>query len=105
MTLATTPTNRITPLTPKFEMIVNRRWKEWEAAVIVWLGGKDAQPVHLRTLERWHSGWMVEMIGQSIPLRSIRKWNLDDPRESPLTLKNRVAEYIERRQRRHSANK
>lgn len=101
MSLSTTPTSRIAPPTPRFERIVAARWTEWEAAVMIWLQRNAIEPYSIRFLPKWHHDFLSDLLSRGIPLRSIKRHNLDDPREPIPVLEQRVAEYIERRQRRH----
>lgn len=106
MSLSTTPTSRIAPPTPRFSRIVAARWAEWEAATMIWLqshwnGIGGSTSVYASMVK--HRDWVTLLLLRGIPLRSIRRHAMDDPREPDAVLEQRVEAYLNRRARRKHA--
>lgn len=90
MTLATSPTHLVS-VPPATERAIAARWHEWDGRVLVhWTGRAPLG------LERAHREWMLALVARGIPMRAIRRLNLDDPREPRLTLAARAELYTDR---------
>jgi hypothetical protein len=94
----TTPSAAITS-TPRFREIAARRWDDWSAATLIWLG-QHSLSYNLDACRCLHREWLASLLARGIPLRVIRRLSLDDPRESRLELERRAQEYTDRRLRR-----
>jgi hypothetical protein len=102
MTLATTPTAQITG-TPHFSQIADTRWRYWRGPVSVYLAS-GARRVTATFLQLEHREWLVSLLAHGIPLGTIRRLDLDDPREPRATLQQRVDSFSKRKRRYHNAD-
>lgn len=85
--------------TPRFAAIADRRWQDWSAATLIWLGYRGNTTM-FNAVRAAHREWLASLLARGIPLRVIRRRALDDPRESRLALEKKAQEYTERRLRR-----
>jgi hypothetical protein len=86
---ATTPT-ALQSVPDRTSRAISTRWHEWDGRVLIHWGG-SAPP----GLERAHWEHMVALLARGIPLRAIRRLNLDDPRQPRLVLMARAERYLE----------
>jgi hypothetical protein len=100
MTLATTPTAQITG-TPHFSQIADTRWRHWRGPVAVYLAS-GARRVTATFLQLEHREWLVSLLAHGIPLGTIRRLDLDDPREPRATMQQRVDLHCQRKRRYHN---
>jgi hypothetical protein len=88
--IATSPTHLVS-VPPATERAITARWHEWDGRVLVRWG--DRAPLGL---ERAHREWILALVARGIPMRAIRRLNLDDPRVPRLELMARAELYTDR---------
>jgi hypothetical protein len=104
---ATTPTAHLTT-TPRFDApgrMCDLQWRRWRGPVTVWMGAQQwTTREFVTTLQQAHRQWLTSLLARGIPIRAIRRLELDDPREPRATLEQRTQEYIERKTKRRRRN-
>ena len=100
ITLATTPSPLIA-VSPRWELAITRRWRDWEGPVTAALCQRgDAPEARLPGVQSAHREWLLELLTRGLPMHAIRRLALDDPREARLVLMAKAERYQDKQRRR-----